>query len=443
MPSPPLHSCHTLDSGEPTHLSLWDDSPESSTAKSTEKVERRRGQMVMPNRSRIHNPFALVFAATFCDYFSAAGRIANREGNTPTMNFIPPESVLINLAVLSICFYALAKSAGFLVDGAVGIAVRLDIPKMIIGIVLVGFGTTTPEFVVSIISALKGQPEIALGNASGSVIANSVALALGILMAPAVIRVPASMLKTTGMFLLFIDFVAFGMCLNGTLGRTEGVALVALLVAYITALVVSEKRRKTRDDKRIDAEAGKEVEGHVKPGSTAAQLGRFLIGLVGVLFASRFLVECAINIATCFNVPKVIIGMTIVAIGTSLPEIATCVVAAKKGHGELAFGDIIGADILNVLWIAGGAAIASPMSLGHKEVMFMFPSMIVMVVITLGLSAQGFRLQKWKGWVLIATFVIYLFTLLALFPPTPRTTVPPEEIQSSAICYLASDPEGV
>ncbi len=346
---------------------------------------------------------------------------------------LPPESLTINLIALAICFIILTKSADYLVDGAVGIAVKLDIPKMIIGIVLVGFGTTTPEFIVSMIAALRGESEIALGNAVGSVNVDSLALAFGILAAPAVIKVPKGILKTAGVFLIVIDVIAYIMCLNNKLGRGEGIVLVSLLVGYIIVLFISESRRKSKEEKHLEEEAGEEIADHVKPGGLSMQFLLFGIGLGGVLFSSKYLVDGACNVATIFGLSKVIIGMTLVAIGTSLPEIATCIIAARKGHGDLAFGDIIGADILNILWIAGGAAIASPMELKPKTVMFMFPSMLIIVILTLGLAAMGYKLQKWKGWTIIAVFTIYMGLLFYFFPPKLEPETKKQEAETEAV----------
>ena len=269
---------------------------------------------------------------------------------------LPADNMVINFLVLFASFWILAKSADFLVDGAVGVAVRANIDKVIIGIVLVGFATTAPEFTVSLMSAVRGFPEIALGNAIGSVIVDDgAALALGILVAPRAIAVNSKVLKRVGLFLVAIDFLAFGLALNGTINRLEGLILIFILLVYLVVLV-----RASRKNSQAAPVAENEVDEHVKEGSLKKQLLLFLAGVVGVILASEFLVDSSLNIARFFKVPEVIIGLTIIAIGTSLPEIATCITAARKGHGDLAFGDIIGADILNILWIVGAAATANP-----------------------------------------------------------------------------------
>jgi cation:H+ antiporter len=324
---------------------------------------------------------------------------------------IPADSMLLNFLILFASFWILTKSADFLVDGAVGVAVKMQIPKIIIGIVLVGLATTAPEFTVSMMAALRGFPEIALGNAVGSVIVDDgVALALGILVAPAAIKVDSRVLKSVGLFLLTIDFLAFGLAVNGVLTRLEGVLLLAILVVYIVFIV-----RAGRGNSPVVPEPDEEVTEHIKPGSLGKQLVLFLIGVIGVIAASEFLVDSSLNIARFFGVPEIIIGLTIIAIGTSLPEIATCITASRKGHGDLAFGDIIGADILNILWIVGAAAAANRIEVEENVIFFAFPMMIVMVSAMLLLARHRYSLQRWKGYLLLGLYAIYLVSTFVFF----------------------------
>ncbi len=323
-----------------------------------------------------------------------------------------PDNIFIHLIVIAVSFFVLTKSADFLVDGSVAIAYRFNIPKMIIGIVLVGFATTTPEFTVSLFSAIKGYPEIALGNALGSVIADdALALAMGMIVAPAAIRVDSKILKSAGIFLVSIDIVAFILAFNGIINRWEGLFLIVLLVGYFGAVIISEKRKRNgATPERIESE----IMEHVK-GTLLSQIVKFIAGVTGVIIASRFLVDSSVWLAVFFNVPQVIIGLTLVAIGTSLPEIATCIVASRKGHGDLAFGDIIGADILNILWIVGAASLTRPIKVAPRIIYFAFPSMIVVVLTMLLFARHKYRLTKFKGVILIFMYIIYISLTLILF----------------------------
>jgi len=324
---------------------------------------------------------------------------------------LPAGNMVLNFLVLFASFYVLAKSADFLVDGAVGVAIKARIDKVIIGIVLVGFATTAPEFTVSLMSAIRGFPEIALGNAIGSVIVDDgVALAMAILLAPRAITINPGVLKRVGLFLVVIDLFAFGLAVNGIISRLEGFMLLVILAGYLFVLV-----RSSRKNAGLVPPPDEEVAEHIKPGSLGKQLLLFFIGEAGVIVASEFLVSSSLNIARFFLVPEVIIGLTIIAIGTSVPEIATCITAARKGHGDLAFGDIIGADILNILWIVGAAAAANTIQVATNVIYFAFPAMIIMVLTMLLLARHKYTLHRWKGFVLLFLYSIYIVSMLRFF----------------------------
>jgi len=323
-----------------------------------------------------------------------------------------PDNIFIQLLVVLISFFVLTKSADYLVDGSVAIAYRFNIPKMIIGIVLVGVATTTPEFTVSLISALKGYPEIALGNALGSVIADdALALALGMIVAPTFIAVDSKILKGAGIFLLVVDVIVFLLALNGVISRLEGGFLILFLIGYFSWIVINEKRRRNSG---VSPVVNEEVMEHAG-GALLPHILKFIGGVAGVIIASRVLVDSSIWIAEYFEVPQVIIGLTMVAIGTSLPEIATSINAARKGHGDLAFGDIIGADILNILLIVGSASLANPIRVDKKIIYFAFPAMIIVVVTMLLFARHKYRLTRFKGVILLGMYVVYLVLTLMLF----------------------------
>ena len=321
------------------------------------------------------------------------------------MGLIPEESLLLNLIVIAIAFVILSKTADFLVDGAIGIAYEFRVPKILIGIVLVGFATTAPEFTVSLISSLEGFPEIALGNAVGSVIAdNAFALALGIIVAPAAIGVHSRTLTIYGLFLLAVSVLTFVLVLDGAISRGEGLLLLVLMVGYLAFMFLDEKKRRRVG---LDDHISEDLDDQRKPGTLKQQIARFLIGVVGIIIASRFLVDSAVNTAKIFRVSEAVIGLTIVAIGTSLPEIATCIVASRKGHGDLAFGNILGANLLNLLWIIGVAATARPIGVSQKMIFFSFPSMLFFVMLLLVFAWTGFKLRRWEGLVLFGCYIVY------------------------------------
>jgi len=308
-----------------------------------------------------------------------------------------------NLGLMIAAFAILFKSADYFVESAAGIANHFNLPKMLVGIVIVGFATTAPEIAVSAQSAYLGHPEIAFGNAIGSVIVDDgVALALAGILAPTAIMVNKDILKTSGIFLIFIDIIAFLFALDFKITRIEGLIFILLLILYILFIFYSEKKRKlnlVELDEDLIQKGGENLK---------RLIWLFAAGLVGVIIASRGVIHASIVIAEYFSISETIIGLTIVAIGTSLPEISTCIMASRRGHGEIAVGDIIGADILNILWIIGVSATIQPMHLKPQTVYYSFAFMFLIVGTMLVELRIRYRFGKLKGFILLGLYIVYL-----------------------------------
>jgi len=308
-------------------------------------------------------------------------------------------SLALAALVFGVALAVLFKAGQWFVTGAVGLSVRLSLPKILIGIVVAGFSTTLPELLVSVQAALRGEVEMALGNAVGSVIADdALALALAALIAPIVLHQKATF-RVAALFLIAIDFGAYALAYDGVLSRAEGAIMVGVLVVYIVfALISAQRGRALLPSEDVEVEVT----------SWTKILLYFLGGLAGVLVASELIIDSSITIAEAFRVPKFIISLTLVALGTSLPEIATVVAASRKDEGEMAVGNIIGADILNVLWIAGMSALANPIHTSRAVINFSFPAMVVVVLVTLTFLRTKWRLERWEGGVLLALYGVYL-----------------------------------
>ncbi len=325
--------------------------------------------------------------------------------------------IYLYFAAFVVAFAVLFRSASYFVDGASRIARILNVPKMVVGIVLVGLATTAPEFCVTLIAAIKGSGEIAIGNAIGSVICDdAIALALAAIVAPAVIYVKCRVLKTAGLFLISIDVLAYVLARNGRLGRVEGFCLVLILCVYYVFVIWRQKRNRSHHNKDGNTlSASGQHTAHPDDKSLKRPVRLFLLGLIGVALMSFVVVEAAIKIAQFFEISEIIIGSTVVAIGTSLPEISTCITAALKGEGEIAVGNIIGADILNILWIIGVASLVKPIEVELDIINFTFPYMILIVVVMLLSMRIGCRLSKIKGLILLFLYGFYVFFTLKLF----------------------------
>ena len=319
------------------------------------------------------------------------------------------------LALMAMAFVVLAKCADWFVDGAVELARRLRAPPMLIGIVIMSLGTTAPELAVSVNAALSGQAEFALGNAVGSVIYDDgIALPLAALLAPVPIAIDRSVLRSTAIFLIAVDLVAYGLCFDGTLSRPEGLVLVAGFLGYLYFLYWEQKRRNR---------SGETAESTSDQPPSNRRIILFFLGLIGVIISSDWIVSAAPVVAVGLGVPDIVVALTMIALGTSIPEVASCVVAARKGQGSLAAGNILGADVLNICWIAGASAVVNPLTVSTEVIHFMFPAMLVMVFSMLGLMRMGYQLQRWKGLVLLILCVTYL---VALFVSNPGALSHPE-----------------
>lgn len=286
----------------------------------------------------------------------------------------------------------------WLVRGACGIARRLRVPPLVIGLTVVGFGTSAPEMLVSVQAALKGAGGIAIGNVLGSNIANillilGLAALMGPLAAPFA-RVRADLAWMTGAALLLVPLF-----LDGRLTRAEGVLLVLAIAVYLTLAL---RRRET-------AETG--LDEIVAPLLPA--LLRTLAGLVLLIVGARLLVDASVGIARAFGVPEAVIGLTIVAVGTSLPELAASVAAALKGERDIAIGNVVGSNIFNVLAILGAAALAAPLAVAPGFLWRDLPVVIaVSLVLCLIMALKG-RLGRGSGAALLGGYALYVGAMAA------------------------------
>lgn len=317
--------------------------------------------------------------------------------------------------VLAGALLVLSKGADLFVESAVALARGLKVPRLIIGIVLVSFATTSPELSVSLFSAIQGRPEMALGNAVGSVICNvGVALALCGALSPRPVPVIPRVLRRTGGFLAFVAVLSFALVVNdGVLGRGEGALLFACFAGYLALSYREHKRGEFSEQAASEAAGG---DGGAVMGIGRA-LGVFMVAIAVVIVASRFTVASAVVIAVTLRIPESVIALTLVALGTSVPEVATSIKAARKGHGELSVGNILGANIMNICWVAGASSMANPLALPRRELFFMFPAMLITLAATFWVLRTHRSLSRQEGVALFVLYLVYLASFIVLFPP--------------------------
>ena len=313
--------------------------------------------------------------------------------------------LLASVAII-IGLVLLVWSADKFVDGSVGLAENWGMSKVMIGLTIVSLGTSAPEIFVSAIAALSGSPELALGNAIGSNIAN-IGLVLGVTALIAALPVKKGLLKQDLPALLAVTAIVAFLLQDLVLGRNEGFALIGMLLILMYLLFRYKKEHP--EDLSLEEEDIPDFE-------MKSSVIAFAIGLVLLIISSRLLVWGAIEVATAFGVSSIIIGLTIVAIGTSLPELAASVASALRNHHDIALGNIIGSNILNLLAVLSLAATISPIGISsdifYRDVgsMVAITFLLAMFII---IPRKVKSLARWEGITLLAGYAAYM-TLLYL-----------------------------
>jgi len=296
----------------------------------------------------------------------------------------------------------LVFGADWLVRGASRIAGAWGISPLVIGLTIVAYGTSAPELAVSVKAAWAGQADLAVGNVVGSNIFN-VLLILGISALITPLVVAAQIIRIEVPIMIGVSLLAYVMALDGGIGRIDGIVLFGGAVAY----TVMQIRQSRTQASLPDVDDSSPV--RVAPSSTLASLGWVAIGLVALVLGSRWLVDSAIVFARVFGVSELVIGLTIVAAGTSLPEVATSVVAALRGERDIAVGNVIGSNIFNVLSVLGLSSLVSPSGIPVPTGVMGFdlPVMIAVAIACLPIFARGARIERWEGALFLFYYVAY------------------------------------
>ncbi len=313
----------------------------------------------------------------------------------------------MTLAILAILggLVLLVWSADRFVDGAAATAVYAGMPPLLIGMVIIGFGTSAPEMVVSAMAALDGNPGLALGNAYGSNITN-MALILGLVAVISPINVHSQVLRKELPLLFVVSLVAGWQLLDGELSVHDGWVLLALFFAVMGWSIVQGMRKGTDS---LAGDVSTEINTHSMTLKVA--LMWLVLGLVLLVVSSRLLVWGAVTVAQSLGVSDLVIGLTIVAIGTSLPELASSLVAIKKGEHDLALGNVLGSGLFNTLAVVGIAATIHPLSLEpavlYRDWTLMTALTIALFIMGYGFSGRQGRINRIEGAALILIYLIY------------------------------------
>lgn len=307
--------------------------------------------------------------------------------------------MILNILFIVIGIVLVLWGADRLTDGAVAVAEKMKMPQIVIGLTIVAMGTSMPEFCVSLISALKGTSDLAVGNIVGSNIFNTL-LIVGV----SALVAPMSIMKTTVRkdipFALVASVLLLIMCLDGDISRIDAAILFVMFLIFMYITLRGAKVQGT------DVE-----EKEKKPMATWLSVVWILVGLACLIGGSNLFVDGATAVATKLGVSEAVIGLTIVAGGTSLPELATSVVSARKGNSGIAIGNVLGSNVFNILAILGLTGVISPMTL--KGITMTDLSMMVISIILIWLfSFTKYKIERWEGAILTAVFVGYIYSLL-------------------------------
>jgi cation:H+ antiporter len=316
------------------------------------------------------------------------------------------------IVALIIGLVCLVGGAEFLVKGAAAVATRLGIEPVIIGLTVVAFGTSAPELAVSVSSGLSGNSDVAFGNVVGSNIVN-ILLILGASAIVGGLAVTQRIIRLDVPLLIVVSVVALLMSLDNNVGRIDGVILFAGIVAY-TGWLIRASRREGKDVVEEYEEAIETVEGAAVDKPVAVQLGYVLVGLVTLVIGSQLLVNSATDIATELGVSELVIGLTVVAIGTSLPEFATSMLAAFRGQRDIAVGNVVGSNLFNLMSVLGLTSIVSPdgVNVSDASLRLDFPVMLAATIVLIPIFWNGFEIKRWEGFVLVAFYVLYVVYLI-------------------------------
>lgn len=313
--------------------------------------------------------------------------------------------------LFAVGFILLIKGADLLVSGASSIAMKFNISEMIIGLTIVSFGTSLPELLVNVTASLNGNPGIAIGNIFGSNIAN-ILLILGIsaIIKPLPIQkniyfseIPFSLIAT-----LLVGFLAnaalFSDVKTLTLSGIDGVILLAFFALFMGYIYAVHKSSSSQQDTLEDIH---------KDISMRKSVGMIVVGLAGLYFGGEWVVTGAVKIAQIFGLSETFIGLTIIAIGTSLPELVTSAIATLKGNTDMAVGNVVGSNIFNLLWILGISAVIRPLPFdvaSNSDIMMIIASSaLLLFAVSVG---KGAKIVRWEGILFLIVYALYIYFLI-------------------------------
>lgn len=308
-------------------------------------------------------------------------------------------SVILQILMMCVGFALLITGADKFVEGASGVATKFKIPQIIIGLTIVAMGTSAPEAAVSISGALSGSPELSIGNAIGSNILN-ILFILGIVGCIVPLTVSKEVVKRDTPIMVAVTVLLFCICRKGSVDRIDGVILIVAFIVYLLVLIKFALANK---------------QGEEKESTETRSISRLLIlslfGLCAIVCGSKITVSSATEIATALGVSERVIGLTVIAFGTSLPELVTSIIAAKKGSADIAIGNIVGSNIFNILLILGLSALICPLPVAAGFVTDGVVVILASILLAICIYADKL-LSRAEAMIFLVCYGVYFITLL-------------------------------
>ena len=325
---------------------------------------------------------------------------------------MPP--LLLDLTLFTISLVAVTLGADWLVTSASRLAEKLGLSPLVVGLTIVAFGTSAPELVVSVTAAWRGQPGLAIGNVMGSTVAN-VGLIVGIAALTRPITVHRRVLKRESPLLVFVLALVMVLSFNNALGRLDGLVLITGFSFYMFFLLrwgIEEGQAASRS---LSLEATPEPPKEPPESQRSSVIWntvRILVGLAALLIGGRGLVDSATDIARYYSVPEEVIGATMLAIGTSLPELASTLAAAVRGLGDIAIGNVVGSNVFNLGFVLGISALVGDLQLTPSTVIRQVVPALIFCVALIPFAYSGGRVNRWEGAFLLGGYATFIFWVL-------------------------------
>lgn len=313
--------------------------------------------------------------------------------------------MLSTLLLFLLSLVLITKGADWFIEAAVAISAKSGLPKIIIGATIVSFATTAPEFTVSAMAAYLGHTDLTIGNAVGSAICN-IGLALGVVIAVKAIPVDGHSFLHKGAIMLIAALTLIALTLDRTLSSFDGIILLTIFVGFLYYNYRLQSAIFDGNDKKREK---------LSLGEMRSDIFYFLLGATLVVIGSRILVDTGTEIARWFGIPEMIIGLTLVALGTSLPELITAISATLKGHQDLSIGNILGANTMDIALILGFSSQIRDIPILDQSLMYDFPFMIVIMLLLIIFGITKKRLDRWEGVVIMLVYFGYIAGLFLLY----------------------------